>query len=398
MPTRGRLTIDLNALKANWQLLDRLSGGAETSAVVKANGYGLGVEVAAPALWEAGARTFFVAHVGEAEALRRCVPAEAAVYVLGGFTDLTDIEELTAVRAYPIINSLPALELFTAYYAGQHAAVHFDTGMARLGFDADETASLLADPACFSPVADPLLMTHLVSADETAEGITARQSADFSEIAAAFPQMRASLLNSSGHFRGLPSYDLTRPGVALYGVNPTPETTNPMTSVTALDVPVLQVRSITKGDTVGYGEGWTAARDSLIATVPLGYADGFLRSLSDRTRLYHHGQALPLVGRVSMDLVTIDVTDANVPVQPGDWLEVWGDNQTIDQVAADAGTIGYELLTGLGPRYERKIVGSQVSRQAVKLERTMRVHTWQKADRRERRPYKSARSRRVDSV
>lgn len=352
----SRLTVDLGAIVANWQDLRARHPAGAVAAVVKADAYGLGARFVAPALYAAGCRHFFVAHLSEALAIQRYLPG-ALLGVLNGLApDQAEIfaaNDLTAV-----LGSLAEIARWTAEARrrGQRlpALLHVDTGMNRLGLDSGELRRLADDPALLDGLDLRYVMTHLVASEVRNDPINAAQQARFAAACAALPAMPRSLANSSGIFLG-PAFasDLARPGAALYGLNPTPGQPNPMRPVVRLDCQVLQVRQIAAGDSVGYNGTWRAARDSRIATIPLGYADGWPRAMSNRGHAIFDGAPVPLVGRVSMDLTTYDVTDFPAIV-PGRWLLVIGPGRTPDDIAADAGTNGYEVLTSVWTRYARE--------------------------------------------
>ena len=323
-------------------------GGGAVGAAVKADAYGLGAAEVAPALAGAGCRHFFVAHVAEGVAVRAALGPGIMIAVLNGFRPGADEDAALT----PVLNSPGDI----AAWAGTGAGVilHIDTGMARLGLSPSELAVLVEDPAPLAGVTLLYVMTHLACADDPAHPLNAEQAARFGAARARLPAALSSFANSSGLFLGRDfASDLARPGCALYGLNPTPGRPNPMRPTVRLEVPVLQIREIPAGTTVGYGATWTAARASRIATVAAGYADGYLRSLSGRALARHGGQDIPLVGRVSMDLITFDVTD-HPSITPGSMIELIGPGQSPDDVAARAGTIGYEVLTSLGTRYRRE--------------------------------------------
>ncbi|MCC7275728.1 MAG: alanine racemase [Alphaproteobacteria bacterium] len=352
------LTIDLAAVAANYAILRERLGGVECAAVVKADAYGLGAAVVAPALARAGARWFFVAHLDEAVALRAVLPAAARIAVLNGLwpgLEATFREH----DLLPVLNDLAQVELWAARGRAEGAAlpaiVQVDTGMSRLGLPPTELAALAADPGRTAGLDVRLVMSHLACADEPAHPLNSRQLGRFRAARRAFPEVPASLAASSGIFLGRDyHFDLGRPGVALYGVNPTPGDVNPMRPVVRLEARILQVRRIDPGDSVGYGAAHRAGRPTKVATVPIGYADGYLRSASLRGAFLVAGRPAPVLGRISMDLITLDVTDVpDAAAQPGAFAVAIGDARTIDAVAADAGTIGYEILTGLGARYRR---------------------------------------------
>ena len=341
------LEIDLPAIVANWHTLRRRHPSGPVAGVIKADGYGLGARQVAAALHAAGCRHFFVAYLDEALAVRDVVPA-AMLAVLSGLIPGTE----TAYVAYdltPVLGSLDEIERWT----GGAAILHVDTGMSRLGLAAPELTTLANDHARLAGLTIRYVMSHLVTSEAPDDPLNQRQLGRFAAARAMLPSAPASLANSSGIFLG-PDFasDLARPGAALYGLNPTPGKPNPMRDVVRLSVRVLAVRDVPAGASVGYNASWTAARPSRIATAALGYADGFHRSLSNRGSASFDGNPIPLVGRVSMDLTTFDVTD-HPAVQPGCWLEVLGPHLPPDDVAKAAGTNGYEVLTSLGRRFHR---------------------------------------------
>lgn len=357
----ARLTVDLGAIARNYRALAAMTPGTECAAVVKADAYGTGIEATGPALAAAGARTFFVAHVSEARRLRAVVPT-AVIYVLNGlFADALDIYARHDLR--PVLGSREEIERFSAFCraAGRRpAAIHVDTGMNRLGLDLAE-AALLAEPGPQALAFEPaLLMSHLACADEPGHALTPRQIDRFAQVRGLFPGIAGSLANSAGCTLPATHHDLARPGIALYGGRFRADR-QPLEPVVRLEAPLIRVREVRAGDTVGYGATWTARRPSRIGIVSVGYADGYLRatSASDaRTgaSVTVAGRACPLAGRVSMDLIAIDLTEAG-DVKPGDAVTLIGDGIGVDDVAQPAGTIGYEVLTGLGRRYHRRYIG-----------------------------------------
>ncbi len=348
------LEVDLAAIAANWHALRARHPGGEVGAVVKADGYGLGAEAVARRLAGEGCRCFFVATPAEALALRAVLP-EPVIVTLNGLADAA--AALAEAAITPALASLGEV----AAWAGEGrrrgrrlpALLHLDTGMSRLGLDQAEQDALAADPSPLDAIALRGVMTHLVAAERPDDPLNAQQLARFAAARARLPPAPASLANSSGLFLG-PAFatDLARPGAALYGINPTPDRPNPMRPAVRLRARVLQVRAVAAGASVGYNATWRTARPARIATLAIGYADGWPRALSGRGAAYFDGEAAPLVGRVSMDLTTCDVTGL-APVRPGDWAELIGPHAPLDAVAAAAGTIGYEILTGLGPRIAR---------------------------------------------
>jgi alanine racemase len=350
----GTLTIDLAALAANYDIFRKKAGkGCEVAGVIKADGYGLGMKPVAKALSQAGCKDFFVVTLEEAISLREFL-ATPRITVLGGLYR-------GAEGLYQEHNLIPAIgsleELKRA--AGHEVMLHFDTGMNRLGFGADETQILLNDKNLLGRVTVSGAMTHFACADEKNHTMNESQYEKFKAVAAHFPEARKSLSNSSGAFRDKKyHFDLLRPGMALYGLNPTPEVKNPMKPVVKLEVRVLQTRAVSKNETAGYNATYAFDKDSTVATVALGYADGFLRSLSGKGYLFWQGHPLPIRGRVSMDLTIVDLGSLpeNKRPKPGDMLEVLGEHQSADDLATLAGTIGYEILTSLKSRYERVYV------------------------------------------
>jgi len=338
----GLLTIDCGAVVRNWRRLGEIHAGGAVAAVLKADAYGLGAAPIARALREAGSRHFFVATVEEGEALRAMLGEGPMVAVLGGFAPGKH-PGLT-----PVLNSLDDI----AAHSGP-AILHVDSGMSRLGLSAEELEKLAEDPAPLEGVELLYVMTHLAAAEDPHHPLNLAQLNRFNEACLRLPRARRSIANSSGIFLG-PRFgsELARPGAALYGLNPTPGRPNPMEPVFTLSGQVLQLRDIPAGQTVGYGGTWLATRPSRIATIGIGYADGLPRAVEGRLKGRYRGQDFPLVGRVSMDLTTFDVTGIT-DLKPGRWIELIGPHQDADSVAAMAGTIGYELLTSLGRRFKR---------------------------------------------
>jgi len=356
--TGGTLTIDLAAIGANWRELAHQALTVECGAVVKANAYGMGIEPVTATLTKAGCKTFFVADIAEARRVRSSAP-EATIYVLNGCSP-DNSTAFIEINAQPVINSMTELAEWDAFVATHNwqggAALQVDTGMNRLGISAAEAAAL-APRTQTENHGITLLMSHLACAEIPDHPLTAAQIKLFREIRGLYSGIPASLANSSGIYLGDPAlYDLVRPGAALYGVNPTPGRANPMKGVVELTGRILQVRNVAKDETVGYGATWTAKRASRIVVVALGYADGLLRSASandDRQggRAVVAGKPCPIAGRISMDLVCVDVTDLpGGAVHRGDIATFIGSGLSIDDFAAAAGTIGYEVLTRLGMR------------------------------------------------
>lgn len=331
--TTGTLTIDLTALTDNWRTL---SYAPQTAAVVKADGYGCGAAQVATALHNAGCTRFFVAEAGEGARLRPHIP-QAEIFVFGGHM-AGDTATIVDNRLIPCLNSAEQIQ---RHPDGHPYAIQLDSGMNRLGIEPADWAALR------SGLSPQLIMSHLACADEPQHQMNARQLATFHEMTdgSAAPRSLAAtggiLLGADYHF------DLTRPGVGLYGGAPFDQAR----PVVTLDLPVIQTRDVGPGETVGYGNSWTAKRPTRLATVSGGYADGLIRAMSNGAALWHDTTPCPLVGRVSMDLITVDVTD--LPHDP-EQLTILGPQQTVDDLAKAAGTIGYEILTSLGSRYSRR--------------------------------------------
>jgi alanine racemase len=356
--TGGTLIIDLTAIEANWRALAHQALTVECGAVVKANAYGMGIEPVTATLAKAGCKTFFVADIAEARRVRSRAP-EATIYILNGCSP----ENSTAfieINAQPVINSMTELAEWDAFVATHNwqggAALQVDTGMNRLGISAAEAAAL-APRTQTENHGITLLMSHLACAEIPDHPLTAAQIKLFREIRGLYSGIPASLANSSGIYLGDPAlYDLVRPGAALYGVNPTPGRASPMKGVVEVTGRILQVRNVARDETVGYGATWTAKRASRIVIAALGYADGLLRSASasdDKPggRAVVAGKSCPIAGRISMDLVCVDVTDLqDGAVHRGDIATFIGSGLGVDDFAAAAGTIGYEVLTRLGMR------------------------------------------------
>jgi alanine racemase len=352
----GILTIDLAELVHNWRRLKSRLNGADCGAVIKADAYGLGAGRAIVQLCQAGCKEFFVALIDEGIYLRKVLKEaslEANIHILGGpmFAGQTLIEH----DLIPVLNSLGDIALWKNKYPQAPADIHIDTGMARLGLPPSEVDILQKEPQRIKDLNISHVISHLACSEDAKTAMNAKQLKSFRRAITIFPGCKASLANSSGIFLGDKyHFDLARPGAALYGVNPTPGEPNPMSQVIKLQGKILQVRSVDAPQSVGYGATHRIKKKGWIATVGIGYADGYLRSLSSRGIGFLGNIQVPLVGRVSMDLITFDVSD--VPDQlahPGALIDLIGPINPVDDVAAAAGTIGYEILTSLGPRYQR---------------------------------------------
>lgn len=363
LSARAVLTVDLMSLRANWARLNEASGRAECAGVIKADAYGLGLGPIARALTNEGCKTFFVASTEEGRAAREVQPG-AIVYVLDGLLPGAEAH-YSGFDLRPVLSSLAQVRDWAAYCRarGQKlaAGIHIDTGMHRLAMPEYELRQLvMSDPEILQTFELTLVMSHLACADEPKNPMNERQRERFNTLRALLPPAPASLSNSGGTFLGRNfHFDVVRPGIALYGGRAHEGTPNPMRTVVRLTARILQIQQVAAGETIGYGATYRVQRPSRIATIACGYADGFLRALSVST-----GQAgpvgfigehpVPIVGRVSMDFITVDVTDVPEELaRRGGWVEVMGERVTVDDLTDQAGTIGYELLSRLGPRVHR---------------------------------------------
>lgn len=355
----GVLTIDLAAIAANWKRLYGMTIPVECAAVVKADAYGCGIEHVVPALAKVGCTTFFVADLAEGRRVRAIAP-QAAIYILNGLMPGT-ASAFAEANLRPVINSTTELAEWDGFVASSHwrggAALHIDTGMNQLGLTADE-AIAIAPRVQKEDHGFTLLMSHLVCAEMRDHPMNDRQIRLFREIRIKFRGVASSLANSAGIFLGGTVHcDLVRPGLALFGGNPVPGQTNPMRPVIELKGRIVQVREISKGDTVGYGASWMAARPSRVAVVATGYADGYFRSAGNtkgRVEAIVAGRRCPLIGRVSMDLLALDVTDLPAgKARRGEFATLIGADIGIDDFAAACGTISHEVLTNLRNRHYR---------------------------------------------
>ncbi len=352
------LEIDLAGIAANWRLLAQRVEPSGCAAVVKADGYGLGAPQVAPALAAAGCRRFFVATIDEAIALRRVLPTSAEIAVLNGLLPgcADDFIEFGLV---PVLNDPGQIADWRAAGA-RHAILHLDTGMGRLGLTVREFDRLAEELRQSEPIRWHALISHLACSDEPQHPLNEIQLERFSAVRKSLPQLPASLAASSGIFLGPEfHFDFVRPGAALYGVNPRPGGPNPMHQIVWLKGRILQIREVDRGQTVGYGATHVMDAPGRLATVAVGYADGWLRSVSQRGSGRVGGRRVPLLGRVSMDLVVFDVSGVDPAfARPGGFIELLHEDYGVDAAAADAGTIGYEILTALGRRYHRVYRGA----------------------------------------
>jgi alanine racemase len=371
----SRLTVDLGALVENFRLLSRLSAPARSSGVVKADAYGLGIPHVVPALVRAGCRTFFVALPEEGIAVRKAAP-DADIFVLNGLFGVEAAVALHAADLIPVLNCAQDIALWRGSSRGARlrCALNVDTGMNRLGLALEEALALASDATRLEGLKPVLVMSHLACADAPGHLKNLAQLESFQRVGAAFQGVESSLANSAGTFLDQSFHcDLTRPGIALYGGAAVASGTNPMRTVVTAEARIVQVRHARAGETVSYGATATLARDTAIAIVAAGYADGYHRSISGSGvplreangtggQGFVAGRRVPILGRVTMDLTMFDVTDtAPGAVKPGDWIELFGPNIPIDEAARAAGTISYEVLTSLGKRYHRRYLESEAS-------------------------------------
>lgn len=352
------LTVDLEAVRRNWRQLARLSAPAQCGAAVKADAYGLGLEPVMRALLAEGCTTFFVAALSEG--LRaRAVSREAMIYLLNGLAQESP-SGLETLGLRPVLNELAEVVEWAEAEAGP-AALHFDTGMNRLGLSPHDAARAAELAQRFTP---SFIMSHFVAAERPSDPVNDRQIAKLAGVRENFPGVPASLANSSGIFLPQrPFMDLTRPGYAIYGGNPVPGRPNPMEPVVRLSARILATRQIAAGKSVGYDAAWIAARPTRLATIGVGYADGLPVAASNgparaAAQALVGGRLCPFVGRVSMDLAVLDVTDAPLGAAArGEWVEILGEEIGVDDLAEQSQTIGYEILTRLGRRYARSYIG-----------------------------------------
>jgi len=362
----GILTIDLAALRHNYSTISSRIAPTRAAAVVKANAYGLGAERVAPAFYEAGCRDFFVAHLGEAISLRPFLNPDATLYVLNGLQPGTEAA-CAREKILPVLNSIEQIENWSALAASLNeklpALLQIDTGMSRLGLSAKELDQLIDDQHLLDHIDVKFVISHLASGDEPENPANARQLAAMSAALTRLPKMPVAFSNSGGCFlENTYHFNLARPGVALYGVGPAAGE-NPIKPVLELSARVIQVRDIDEGVAVGYGGTFIAQAPMRIATIAVGYADGWFRSLSNKGSAFFGDTRLPIVGRVSMDSITLDVTALpEGTLTPGSLVELIGPHQRLEDVARDCDTIPYEILTSLGDRYARIYVDGQTSK------------------------------------
>ncbi|HLF12899.1 MAG TPA: alanine racemase [Gammaproteobacteria bacterium] len=353
----GALVIDLDALARNFRKVRGIAAPAECAAVVKANAYGLGLAPIAKRLLREGCRRFFVATLAEGQELRALTP-DAAIYVFEGVLD-GQAGKLLEASLTPVLNSLEQVARWAGQAESRAAILHIDTGISRLGMAAKEVDALALDHALLQRLQIEYVLTHFACADEPDHGLNRAQLRRFDALRGRLPPAPTSIANSAAIFidadhRG----DLVRPGIALYGGNPFSDRDNPMERVVTLKARILQIREVDEGLTVGYGATYGVGPPARLAVLGVGYADGYPRALSNLGVASVGGRRVPVVGRVSMDLICVDVSALPASeVRTGDWVELFGADVTLDEVAEAAGTISYEILTRLGPRLHREYLG-----------------------------------------
>ncbi|WP_273723681.1 alanine racemase [Bartonella sp. AU18XJBT] len=349
-------TIDVSAIVANYITLAKRVAPTQCSAVVKANAYGLGAHKIAPALYQAGCRTFFVAQIIEALQLKSILPSNVTIALLNGLPHLAE-EFVAQSGIVPVLNSWNAIENWQKICQKKNkkfpAIVQIDTHMNRLGLDQKELQKLIKHPTIFEKAEIKYILSHLANGEDKTHSSNYTQLATLKTILAQLPACKVSFANSGGIFLVPDFYfDLVRPGIALYGVDPRGKHPSPLKPVLKLEARVIQNRVVDAGKPVGYGESFITNRPSTLATISVGYADGWLRTLSNKGTVYFKGHKLPMVGRVSMDSIIVDTTDLDQKPQTGDWVELIGPHQTLEKVSTDAGTLPNEILTALGSRYK----------------------------------------------
>ena len=352
------LTINLDAIVENYNTIKKMVAPAQSSAIVKADAYGLGAEKVAPVLYEAGCRFFFVAELIEALRLKDELPTDASIAVLNGI--LPGAEKITAEAGIiPVLNSWEAILDWQKLCVGEAkrfpAIIQIDTGMCRLGLDNSELYRLVADPSIFNDADIKLVISHLAKSDEENSPANPAQLEAMKKALAKLPASKVALAASGGIFLNADyHFNMVRPGIALYGVDPLGKSPTAIKPVVSLEAHVIQTRHVPRGSAIGYGGTFITERPSTITTISVGYADGWLRALGNKGSVFFKGERVPIVGRVSMDSITLDTTHLgeNAP-KAGDLVELIGKHQSLDDVARDAGTIPYEILTSLSHRYER---------------------------------------------
>ena len=353
------LNIKLDKIRENYLFIKKqLASGVSCAAVVKADSYGLGVSKIAPELYKAGCREFYVAYAQEGIVLREALGNKPAdIFVLNGFSDLSLFEEYKLI---PVLNNLESIEHWSGFNKNIPVVLQLDTGMNRLGLSADDVNKLKSHIEILESLDVRYVMSHLACADQKDLHKNEEQLASFKQLVAELGvSAPLSFANSSGVFLGADyHFDQVRPGCAIYGINPETGMDNKMQGVIELEATIIQIRQVKAGETVGYGANYLVKRATNLATISVGYADGFfLLNLADRCSVFIAGHECPIVGKVSMDLIVADLSSLEVLPKIGDMVEIIGNHQTVSDLAKHAGTIGYEILTSLGKRYKRNYLG-----------------------------------------
>tara|TARA_R110000868_G_scaffold218576_2_gene469074 strand:- start:4012 stop:5076 length:1065 start_codon:yes stop_codon:yes gene_type:complete len=350
----AQITVNLKAIQQNWRTLANKNNG-NCAAVVKADAYGLGAIPITESLYAEGCRSFFVAYLQEAISIKPVAPA-AQIFILNGVA-ANNIEQCNAENFTIVINSLEQMEEIQNIQEKTNIALHFDTGINRLGLqrcDVKPVQNILRKNININVT---LVMSHLACADEPQNQQNRQQLEKFIEISKQFPNIPYSFANSSGIFLGKPfHFDMLRPGYALYGGNPTPYNKNPMQQTFTLTGNVIQIKSIDKGGRVGYGASWTAKKPTKLAIISCGYADGFTRAHSNISTLQIGKYKAPIIGRVSMDMMTVDITDIPQNLKKGDAIILLGGDNDIDKMASKISTIGYELISQFSSRIQKTYI------------------------------------------
>jgi alanine racemase len=361
----SRLSIDLDAIARNYlYLVKKIKTGADCAAVVKADSYGLGAAEISKELFRQGCRHFFVATPDEAAQLKKALPVadapgkDLSIYILSGMQGAA-ASDIAAEVFVPVLNNPEDIELWSARGP---CVIHMDTGMNRLGLSARETGGLAENRSMLQKMDIRYVMSHLACADEPAHPKNAEQLQLFKNLTASLGRpFRYSLANSAGIFLGLDyHFDLVRPGAAIYGINVMEEATTSMQAVARFESRILQIREIEGVATVGYGASHAISPPAKTATISVGYADGYFRHFESRGAVYIQGMRCPVIGRISMDYIVADVSALKTPARVGDWAEIIGPHQAVDDVARQAGTIGYEVFTAIGARVKRFYKGTEV--------------------------------------
>lgn len=353
------IAIDLQKIVGNYRLLASIASSSIVSAVVKADSYGLGADQISKALQkQAGCNSFFVATIDEALSLRESLGQDVDIFVLNGVF-YNDLDDLNNNNLIPVLNHLGQIHIWQEYARQKGTKLpcilHIDTGLNRLGIPESEQLELLGNVDLLSGLEVKCIMSHLAFSEDSDHQYNLEQLRRFNLYVKHFPQIQKSLVSSSGIFLSKDyHFDLVRPGAALYGINPVPDKPNTLQNPVKLTAPIIQLQKLKSNTPIGYGSSFTTKRDSIIATLPIGYADGYLRSLGNNSKVYISGYSADVVGRISMDLINIDVT--HIPpeyVSLGTEVEIIGENCTPDIIASNCGTLAYEILTNIGNRYSR---------------------------------------------